>query len=44
MTGHEDRDAIVMITAPVIDLFHGIATGEHRAGPLDLVEKLRAYP
>jgi hypothetical protein len=44
MTRYEDRDAVVMITAPVIDLFDGIATGEHRAGPLDFVEKLRAYP
>ena len=44
VTGHEDRDAIVVITAPVIDLFHGIATGEDRAGRSAFVEKLFAYP
>jgi hypothetical protein len=43
VTGHEDWDAVVVITAPVIDLFHGIATGENRSGRFDLVEKLLAY-
>ena len=44
VTGHEDRDALVVITAPVIDLFNGIATGQDRAGRFAFVEKLFAYP
>jgi hypothetical protein len=34
----------MMIAAPVIDLFHGIATGEDRAGRSAFVEKLLSYP
>jgi hypothetical protein len=44
VTDHEDRDAVVVITAPVIDLFHGIAAREDRSGRIDLVEELFAYP
>lgn len=44
MTGNEDWDAVVVITAPVIALFHGISTGEDRAALFDFVEKLFASP
>ena len=32
MTGHEDSNAVVVVAAPVVDLLHGIATGEDRSG------------
>jgi hypothetical protein len=35
VAGHEDWDGPVVVTAPVIDLFHGIATGENSAGLFD---------
>jgi hypothetical protein len=37
MTGHKDWDAVVVVTTPVIDLFHSIATGEDSAGHFDFV-------
>jgi hypothetical protein len=37
VTGHEDWGALVVIAAPVIDLFHGIATGDDRTGLFDFV-------
>jgi hypothetical protein len=37
VTGHKYWDAVVVVTAPVIDLFHGIATGENSAGPFDFI-------
>jgi hypothetical protein len=42
VTGHKYWDAVVVVTAPVIDLFHGIATGENSAGPFDFIQKLTA--
>jgi hypothetical protein len=42
VTGDKDWHAIVVVTAPVIDLFHGIATGENSAGPFDFIQKLTA--
>jgi hypothetical protein len=41
VTRYEDRDT-VMIPSPVIDLFHGAATREDRAGRVDLVQKVPA--
>jgi hypothetical protein len=35
MAGHEDWYAAVMVAAPVIDLFYGVATGEDGTGFLD---------
>jgi hypothetical protein len=32
----------VVVTAPVIDLFHGIATGENGAGPPDFIQEVTA--
>jgi hypothetical protein len=40
VTGHKYWDAVVVVTAPVIDLFDGIATGEDGAGPFDFIQKL----
>jgi mannose-6-phosphate isomerase-like protein (cupin superfamily) len=44
VTGHEDWDAIVVITAPVIDLFNRIATGQDRAGRSAFGKKLLPDP
>jgi hypothetical protein len=44
VTRHEDWDAIVVITAAVIDLFNRIATGQDRAGRFAFGEKLFPYP
>src|ERR1700733_2603496 len=40
VTGHENWDTVVVITAPVIDLLHGVATGEDRAGRFYFLQKL----
>ena len=38
------NEAVVVITAPVVDLFHGIATREDRAGRSDLVANCLPIP
>jgi hypothetical protein len=43
MTGHEDRDA-VMIAAPVIDLLGGTPTDEDGAGRVQFVDQLSGRP
>jgi hypothetical protein len=42
VTGHEYGDAVVVITAPVVRLLNGIATGKHGTRSPGLVEKLPA--
>ena len=42
VTGHKDWYTVVVVTAPVIDLFHGIATSGDSAGLFDFIQKLTA--
>jgi hypothetical protein len=44
MARHEDRDAAVVVTAPVVDDLGGPPTREHRAGGVDLVDELSGRP
>src|SRR5918994_2727175 len=44
VTGHEDRNTVMIITAPVIDLLHGTPTRPHRAGRENFVEQLPGRP
>jgi hypothetical protein len=44
VTGHKYWDAIVVVTALVIDLFHGIATGENSAVLLISLRKRLPIP
>jgi hypothetical protein len=37
MAGHENRNTIVVVTTPVINLFDGIATRQDSAGFSDLI-------
>jgi hypothetical protein len=41
---HEDRDSVVMVAAPVVDLLHGAAAREDRAGRPALGEKVGPGP
>jgi hypothetical protein len=42
VAGNEDRDAIVMVTTPVISLFDGVAIGEDGSHLLHLMQKVSA--
>jgi hypothetical protein len=44
VTGHEDRDAVVVITVPVIDLLRSTPTHQHRTGRVHLVDQLPGRP
>jgi hypothetical protein len=39
MTHHKNRNGEVMVTASVVDLLHGLASRQHRAGCLHFVER-----
>jgi hypothetical protein len=42
VTRHKDWDTVVVVTAPVIDLLHGISTGENSTGPFHFIQNLAA--